>query len=77
MAMDEAIGVARDRVLQRMAQENLNLRIELEATILRVQHANGISEELTKSLEAEKAKHAPPDGGDKEPEVVPTVTTTH
>ena len=69
--MDEAIGVARDRVLQRIGMENLNLRIELEATILRLQQAHGLSEELTKSLEEEKSKHAPPKGGAKKPKVDP------
>ena len=76
--MDEAIGVARDRVLQRMANENLNLRIELEATMLRLQQAQTVSEELTKSLEAEKAKHAPRVGSDKDlPKVDPTSDTKH
>ena len=75
---DESIGVARDRVLQRIGMENLNLRIELEATMLRLQQATGLSEELTKSLEAEKAKHATPEGGLPEPpKVAPKSTTKH
>ena len=68
--MDETIGVARDRVLQRIGMENLNLRIELEATILRLQQA-------TKSLEEEKAKHAPEGGGEVCPDAAPPSTTKH
>ena len=75
--MDEPIGLARDRVLQRMAQENLNLRIELEAMILRLQQSTTLGEELAKSLEAEKALHAPADDVDKAPEVPPPPSTTH